>query len=157
MGGVETLLELILLVLLIATLLHTVRLHRALGAMRQDRATLMDAVEGFDSGTRQAEAGLGRLRDAADQVGGQLAHAAALKDDLEFLSARGEQLADRLDALVRAARTLEPPPQAEPPRVGWAPAPAAAPIAPAPIAPAASAMRSQAERDLLLALRGGLR
>ncbi len=147
MGGVETILELVLLVLLAATTLHAIRLHRALGAMRQDRVTLMEAVSGFDDGTRQAEAGLGRLRETAAQLGGQLGHAAALKDDLEFLSARGEQLADRLDALVRAGRAMEPPPRAASSSAG--------PAAPnlQTHAPPAS-VRSQAERDLLLALRG---
>lgn len=140
MGGIGTGIELLLVVLLVATLLHAVRLHRALGGLQRDRESLQDAVAGFDSGTRQAEAGLGRLREAAEQLGGKLGHAAALKDDLAFLSERGELLADRLDALVRAGRTLE----AAPPRP---PATHHNQTAPEPV-------RSQAERDLLVALRG---
>ena len=146
MGGIETGIELLLMVLLAATLLHAVRLHRALSAMRQDRETLQDAVAGFDNGTRQAEAGLTRLRDVAEQLAGKLGHAAGLKDDLEFLSERGEMLADRLDTLVRAARALAPAltaPRAAPP-----------PTAASYGMPEPGRVRSQAERDLLVALKG---
>ena len=66
------------------------------------------AVAGFDGGTREAEIALGRLRDAMDQVSAHLRLAGALKDDLVFLSDRGESLADRLDTAVRTARPLAP-------------------------------------------------
>ena len=146
MGEIQTAIELLLVVLLIATLLHAVRLHRALGGLRQDRETLQDAVAGFDSGTRQAEAGLAGLREMTEQLGGKLGHAAALKDDLEFLSERGESLADRLDALVRAGRALEPA-LAAPRSMTFPPAASRG-------MPEADRVRSQAERDLLLALKG---
>lgn len=133
MGGVDILLELVLVGLLSVTLLHAVRLQRMLGALRQDRATFEAAVSGFDGGARDAEAGLLRLREAATQVDGQLRNATALKDDLLFLSERGERLADQLEALVRSGRGLgSAPPAAEP--------------EPPPV-------RSQAERSLLLALQ----
>ncbi|HET6309242.1 MAG TPA: DUF6468 domain-containing protein, partial [Rhodopila sp.] len=38
------------------------------------------------------------------QIQSQLAKSVALKDDLSYLTDRGERLADRLDRLVRAAR-----------------------------------------------------
>lgn len=131
MGGFETGLELTLLALLGATLFHAIRLQRAIGALRSDRASLDAAVAGFDSGTRQAEQGMRQLRDAARTVASQLDELTALRDDLTVLDQRGTQVADRLDALVRTARTIEQPS-------------AAAPGQP---------VRSQAERDLLLALR----
>jgi hypothetical protein len=131
----QWLLELVLVALLAATLFHAVRLERALGVLKRDRAALEDLISGFNASTRQAEAGIERLRVAADSAGRQLARqvdaAAALKDDLSFLSQRGERLADRLDGQVRVARPLA----AEPDPVDT----------PRP--------RSQAERDLLKALR----
>ena len=132
MGGIDILLELILVVLLGMTLLHAVRLQRSLAALRQDRAAFDAAVSDFDGGARQAEAGLLRLRDATDRLEGQLRSSGALKDDLVFLSERGERLADQLEALVRSGRGL-----------GTAPPP------PEPSTP----VRSQAERSLLLALQ----
>ena len=143
MAAMEWLLEVALALLLAATLFHAIRLERALGVLKRDRAALEELVAGFNASTRQAESGIDRLRSAADGAGRQMAKqiesAATLKDDLMFLSERGERLPDRMEKLVRAARPLisEPPsrtphpePETDTPRV-----------------------RSQAERDLLKALK----
>ena len=101
MPGMEWLLEIVLVVLLAATLFHAVRLERALGVLKRDRAALEELVGGFNASTRAGRAGIERLRAAADGAGRQIARqieaATALKDDLPFLSQRGERLADRLD------------------------------------------------------------
>lgn len=135
-------LDLVLILLLAATLFHALRLERALGVLKRDRAALEALVAGFNASTQQAEHGIERLHAAADGAGRQVARqveaAIALKDDLQFLMERGEALANRLDSAVRTARsraaeTLRTdPPAEEEPRV-----------------------RSQAERDLLRALRMG--
>lgn len=125
MAGMEWLLEIALVGLLAATLFHALRLERALGVLKRDRAVLEDLVTGFNASTRQAEAGIDRLRDAAEGAGRQVARqieaASLLKDDLIFLTERGERLADRIDALVRSGRPLasEParPAIAEPARL----------------------------------------
>jgi hypothetical protein len=146
MAGLEWLLETVLVVLLGATLFHAMRLERALGVLKRDRAALEELVAGFNASTRQAEAGIDRLRTAADGAGRQIAKqidgAGTLKDDLMFLIERGERLADRIDKLVRAGRPL----------AGEAPR-AAHPATPAAADAGAPAMRSQAERDLFKALR----
>jgi hypothetical protein len=120
----DWLLEIALIVLLAITLFHAMRLERALGVLRRDRSALEELVAGFNASTRQAEQGIERLRIAADGAGRQIARqveaATSLKDDLIFLSERGERLADRLDALVRAGRGLGPEPARAP-----SPAPAA--------------------------------
>lgn len=142
----EQLLETGLVVLLAATLFQAVRLERALGVLKRDRAALEDLVSGFNASTRAAEEGIERLRGAAEGAGRQLQRqveaATALKDDLLFLTERGERLADRLDALVRQARPLaqDAPPEAAPPT-------------PPVEADQVQRLRSQAERDLLRALR----
>ena len=138
----EWALDIVLIVLLAATLFHAVRLERALGVLKRDRATLESLVAGFNASTRQAERGIERLRATADGAGQQVARQAeaamALKDDLAFLTERGERLADRLDGLVRTARPLAAEAAMNPP---------AEPEAADP------RLRSQAERDLLRALR----
>jgi hypothetical protein len=110
MVAMEWTLEIALLVLLGATLFQAIRLERALGMLRRDRASLETLVVGFNASTHQAESGIQRLRAAADSTGrqieAQLSKSVSLKDDLEFLTERGERLADRLDVLVRAARPL---------------------------------------------------
>jgi hypothetical protein len=139
----EWMLELALVALLAATLFHAVRLERALGVLKRDRVQLQELIAGFNDITRQAEQGIARLRAVTDGAGVQIARqvdaALVLKDDLALLIERGDRLADRLDALIRAGRPL----LSEPPRLSVV----ANPNAPEP------RVRSQAERDLLKALR----
>ncbi len=135
----EWTLEIVLVVLLLATLVQTLRLERALGALRRDRVALEALIAGFNASTRQAEAGVERLKAAADGAGRlierQIGVSASLKDDLILLSERGDRLADRLDALVRAARPL------------------AADVGSAATESPVVQERSEAERSLLHALR----
>src|ERR1700726_4791919 len=104
MHGMEWMLDILLMVLLGATLFQAVRLERALGVLKRDRSALEALVAGFNASTHQAESGIQHLRAAADgpgrQIEIQLTKSAALKDDLSFLTERGERLADRLDTLV---------------------------------------------------------
>ena len=144
MAGMEWILEVVLVLLLAATMFHALRLERALGVLKRDRAVLEDLVASFNASTRQAEAGIDQLRVAADGAGRQMARqidtVVRLKDDLVFLLERGETLADRLDSLVRAGRPLA--------------AEALRPIHAGDDDPATlPRVRSQAERDLLKALR----
>ena len=139
----QWILELALVALLAATLFHAVRLERALGVLKRDRVQLQDLIAGFNDSTRQAERGIERLRAATDGAGIQIARqtdaALSLKDDLGLLIERGNRLADRLDQLVRAARPLA----ADAPRLTVVSNTEGSDLH----------VRSQAERDLLKALR----
>ena len=90
MGSAQWVLELALLLLLAATLFHALRLERALGVLKRDRAVLEELVEGFNDSTRQAETGIERLRNAAEgagrQISRQIESAQLLRDDLSFLA-----------------------------------------------------------------------
>ena len=140
MPGMEWILELGLSGLLIATLFHALRLERALGVLKSDRTALESLVAGFNASTTQAETSISRLRQAAEGAGRDIAQrvdaGTALKDDLAFLTERGDRLADRLETLVRQAR----------PQATFVPAMAEA-------EDGEPRVRSQAERDLLTALR----
>ena len=172
-GGLQWILDISLIGLLAATLYHAARLERALGVLKRDRSALEQLVRGFNASTHQAEAGVERLRDAVDGAGRQIARqidaAAGLKADLVFLNERGEQLANRLDGLVRAGRpmTVDVPRRAEPEyarqqarEYAYEPSHAGEAMAEAPPASARQTepadeprLRSQAERDLMKALR----
>lgn len=150
MVRMEWTLELVLIVLLGATLFQALRLERALGVLKRDRATLETLVIGFNASTHQAESGIQRLRTAADgagrQIEAQIAKSATLKDDLAFLTERGDRLADRLDTLVRAGRPLVQTRDRTAERLEAKPSPAV----PNGAAPKGT---TQIERDLLQALR----
>ena len=104
---------------------------------------LQELIAGFNASTRQAEtrhrAAARRGGGAGQQIASQIDAALSLKDDLTLLIERGDRLADRLDALVRAGRPLA----SEPPRLTVV----------ANADGAEPRVRSQAERDLLKALR----
>ena len=188
MEGAQFLLEAVLILLLGATLFHALRLERALGVLKRDRAVLEELVAGFNESTRAAEAGIDRLRGATDGAGRQIARqielAQRLRDDLGFLTERGESLAERLEGGIRSARMLAdqqamgagpvmvPRPQGLPqaaqpmpqpvPQMAHGPQtlsavpmeePALAPVYAASEPPAGPRLRSEAERDLLRALR----
>lgn len=140
----EWTLEIVLVILLLATLIQALRLERALGVLKRDRAALEALIAGFNTSTRQAEAGVERLKAAADGAGRrleqQIGASETLKDDLLFLTERGDRLADRIDVLVRAARPLAPE--------RASPRPDTVPHDPLP-----RAGRTEAENNLLQALR----
>ena len=156
MSGPEWLVEVVLMVMLAATMFHALRLERALGVLRRDRAALEELVHGVNNSTRQAEEGIERLRAAADGAGRQIARhvdrAQGLKSDLEFLTARGEKMCDQLEGIVRNPKLPETPAAGatarllpSTPSLGLSSRTAAADHDTRP--------RSQAEKDLLRALR----
>lgn len=157
----EWLLEIALMLLLLLTVFHALRLERALGVLKRDRAALEGLVSEFNASTHAAENGITQLKSAADGAGRQIArhveNAVRLKDDLQFLSERGDRLADRLEKLVREGRAMDRPAEsAEPAPIadrydrGTFPDPADEPRAEPP---APQRARSRAEQDLMRALR----
>lgn len=152
----EWLLEIVLLVLLAATLFQALRLERALGVLKRDRAALEELVSGFNASTRAAEQGVDHLRTAAEGAGRslqrQIETSTGLKDDLLFLSERGERLADRLETLVRQARGLAQDAPGEP-VLPLAERSGERPGDPPETGDGERRLHSKAERDLLRALR----
>ena len=140
MPGMEWTLEIALVVLLAATLFQAVKLERALGVLKRDRASLESLVVHFNTSTHQAEMGIERLRAAAERQHGLL-DADVARRGFARQAQRGDRLADRLDTLVRTARPL-----AQERFAGTADATPA-------FAADAAGIGSQIERNLLQALR----
>ncbi len=158
MSDMQWMFEAVLVVLLAATLFHAIRLERALVVLRRDRATFDALIAGFNDSTRLAEDGAERLRLAADgagkQISRQIDRAGALKEDLIFLTERGEKMADLMERLIIQARGLSPQSQA-PRHPVISPHDHTAAATSRTSEPHDPPLRSKAERDLLRALRLG--
>lgn len=157
--------------LLLVTIVYAWVLNQRLSQLRRNRDDLAKVVASFNDATARAEAGIPKLRKAAEESGMALQErvekAQSLRDDLAFMIERADAMADRLEQAVRMAReeirspgpTAPVPPagpvvRTAPPRM--APSPTAAAPAPAPapaIEPDFDDERSEAERELLRALQ----
>jgi cell division septum initiation protein DivIVA len=169
-------LDLIIAVLLAATIVYAAILNGKLNQLRKNRDDLAKLVAAFNDATVRAEAGIPKLKRVSEEASSTLVErvekAQSLRDDLAFMIERADAMANRLEGAVRSARVdvkPSPAPQAggRPVRPAAAPGPAStAPQQPAPAQPAVAAApltasrsddfeddRSEAERELLRALQ----
>jgi len=173
----KVILDLIVSVLLIATIGYAWMLNQRLSALRKNRDDLAKTIAAFNEATLRAESSIPKLRKAAEESGQTLQErvekAQSLRDDLAFMIERADTMANRLENAVRSARTDGPKAAASEPRsntqvsmgqVGTASTPtmppprmagnrAAAIAAAAAASEADSDDRSEAERELLRALQ----
>ncbi len=138
-------LEIVLVGLLATMLFYMMRLERALSIVRRDRTELERLLNDFNESTQHAENGVVELRKVADGIGKetnrQCEVARLLQGDLTQLIERGNAVANRLDDLVR---------QDARPELYSSQRSVADPVV---VDRDTSRVRSQAERDLLRALR----
>jgi hypothetical protein len=165
-------LDVMVAVLLAVTIVYAWVLNQRLSQLRRNRDDLAKVVSSFNDATARAEAGIPKLRKAAEETGSALQErvekAQSLRDDLAFMIERADAMADRLEQAVRSAREeIRTPASPAAPAMGAGPAPrpaaprmapAAAPQQnPAPAAPSVEIdledERSEAERELLRALQ----
>ncbi len=177
----KVILDLIVSVLLIATIGYAWMLNQRLSSLRKNRDDLAKTISAFNEATVRAESSIPKLRKAAEESGQTLQErvekAQSLRDDLAFMIERADTMANRLENAVRSARAdgvkAAPEPrgnaqvgigQAGMGQVGTASAPTMPPPRmagnrAAAIAAAAAASegesddRSEAERELLRALQ----
>ena len=156
-------LDIMVAALLLVTIIYAWVLNQRLSQLRRNRDDLAKVVASFNDATARAEAGIPKLRKAAEETGMALQErvekAQSLRDDLAFMIERADAMADRLEQAVRIAReevrsptpttaaTSGPVVRPAPPRM--APAAAAPPVG----EPEPEDDRSEAERELLRALQ----
>ncbi len=91
----------LIVVLLLVVLGRGVRLQRNLRDLRSGDGEIERLIAALDRASARAQAALDGLRQTteatSERLAGQLASAQRLLDDLQFLTGRGEQAADRLD------------------------------------------------------------
>ena len=110
--SVELLVNIIVILLLIPTIIFALLLNRRLEILRNSRADLGRLIEAFNDATTRAEAGIPRLKQAADSAGAQLkdqiARAQTLHDDIAFMLERAESVVSKLDSAVARPPVREP-------------------------------------------------
>jgi cell division septum initiation protein DivIVA len=168
----KLILDLIIAVLLAATIVYAAILNNKLNQLRKNRDDLAKLVAAFNDATVRAEAGIPKLKRASEEASSTLVErvekAQSLRDDLAFMIERADAMANRLEGTVRAARYEQKPtpgvqPRAQGGRSGQALAAANTPLASSPQATPAPLTatrddaldddRSEAERELLRALQ----
>jgi Domain of unknown function (DUF6468) len=120
----------LIVVLLLVVLGRGVRLQRTLRDLRSGDGEIERLIAALDRASARAQAALDGLRQTtgatSERLAGQLASAQRLLDDLQFLSSRGEQAADRLEAQIRKQRPAAAASQTLPPATSSPPQQAAA-------------------------------
>ncbi len=133
--GLLVFLDVVVGALLAATIGYCIMLNRKLAALRRNEAELREVLVQFAAAAERAEAGVALLkkagREAASTLTDQIGEARAMRDDLAFVTERG----DRMFATLRDR--LERPKPPKPPASGGAPA---------------EKKLTRAERDLVAAL-----
>ncbi|MGE5475068.1 MAG: DUF6468 domain-containing protein [Bacteroidales bacterium] len=105
----KIILDLLVSVLLIATIGYAVMLNQRLTQLRKNRDDLAKIIVSFNEATVRAESSIPKLRKAAEDAGQTLQErvekAQSLRDDLAFMIERADTMANRLENAVRSART----------------------------------------------------
>ncbi|TAL30286.1 MAG: hypothetical protein EPN97_12750 [Alphaproteobacteria bacterium] len=103
-------LDIIVLCVLAATIIHARRLSRQFAEMQQGRKTFEKLIESINQAAARADGATKSLREAAQQGGDRLQDkintARGLADELEIIVQAGDSLAGRLEGLAR--RTSAP-------------------------------------------------
>lgn len=104
-------LDVAIAILLAITLIGGYRLYKKLQLFRTDAQAFEPLIQSLDQAAKRAEKVLGDLRQIADDVSGKLAaetdNTQRLVDELDFMTKRADQLADKLDNAITSARQQE--------------------------------------------------
>ncbi len=108
--------DLVMVVLLLATIFYCASLQRRLGAVRGVQAEMRALADRLGDSALRAETGVGSLRaaagEAAAQIEPRLEQAKTLVGDLDMLCHRAGKLADNLASGTAPQQRKTPPPVA---------------------------------------------
>ncbi|MGE0254101.1 MAG: DUF6468 domain-containing protein [Alphaproteobacteria bacterium] len=105
-------LDVVVALLLAATLVYAWRLERRLAEMRAGRAKLERTIAEFTGATARAEASVASLARVGGlkglDLGAGIDKARAMRDELSFLVERADGQSRQLETLIRAGRAAAP-------------------------------------------------
>ena len=112
--SVELFINIVVICLLIPTIIFAVVLNKRLEVLRNSRADLGRLIEAFNDATTRAEAGIPKLKQAADSAGSllrdQIQKAQTLRDDMAFMIERADGMTQRLENAMNNSSKSVPPP-----------------------------------------------
>lgn len=110
MPGLSLILDIIILVLLGATIFYAIRLSRHLDAFRSNRSDMERLIRELSSQITRAQEGVSALDEAARESGDELralvAKGQGLSEELSLMTEAGNSLASRLEGLATRNRSL---------------------------------------------------
>ena len=92
--------------LLVVTIGYAYVLNTKLSSLRRDKSELEKLAMSFANATIRAEESIGKLKTTTDVLQSRMSKAESLRDDLVFLTDRGDGAADRLERYIRDARDI---------------------------------------------------
>lgn len=135
--GILVFLDIVVGALLVATIAYCTMLNRKLNALRRGESELRDVLSQFASAAERAQAGVAALKKAGRETGAtltdQISEARAMRDDLAFVTERGDRMFSTLRNKLDGAKSRKTP------------------AAPAPELPAEKKL-TRSERELMAAL-----
>lgn len=115
--GILIFLDVVVGALLVATIGYCIMLNRKLTALRRNESELRKVLTQFAAAAERAEAGVALLkkagREAASTLTDQISEARAMRDDLAFVTERGDRMFSTLRE--RLERPAARKPDAAPP------------------------------------------
>lgn len=111
MDNFEMIINLIIIGLLIPTIIYAYRLNKNLTLLRENQNSLAKLVNALNDATFKAENSIPKLKSVTEHSSEDLKEvvdsAKNLKDDLLFINERADNLADRLENVIRDGRGLK--------------------------------------------------
>lgn len=110
MDSFELIINLTIICLLIPTIIFAYRLNKNLSVLRQNQKSLAQLVQSLNEATFKAENSIPKLKSVTEHSSEGLKEvvdsAKTLKDDLTFINERADNLADRLEIMIKDGRNI---------------------------------------------------
>lgn len=111
MDNFELIINIIIIGLLIPTIIYAYRLNKNLSILRQNQKSLAKLVESLNDATCKAENSIPKLKSVTEHSSEGLKEivdsAKNMKDDLLFINERADNLADRLEGMIKDGRNIK--------------------------------------------------
>lgn len=113
MDNFELIINIAIVCLLVPTIIYAYRLNKNLTALRENQNSLAKLVSALNEATFKAENSIPKLKSVTEHSSEGLKEvvdsAKNLKDDLLFINERADNLADRLENVIRDGRNIKTP------------------------------------------------